>query len=120
MQSAAAVRCKNGFGSITMTQQPPTVERPRSAPSSDSPLPPDDHEPHLRPTLRKRGLGELRVDLAPGRLDGLDLPAVSEGVADVPGAGPASRFSKVVRSIELLATRLLSGMIMGSLHVVTV
>src|SRR6516164_6833088 len=56
---------------------------PRSALSHDLPLPPDDGEPHLRSALRELDLSELGVDLAPGRLDRFDLPAVGEGVVQL-------------------------------------
>src|SRR5262249_33244483 len=56
-----------------------TAACPRSPPP-DSPLPPDDREPRLRAALRELDLGEPQVDLNLDRLDGLDLPAVGEGV----------------------------------------
>src|SRR5262245_28115721 len=42
--------------------------------SHDSAVPTDDGEPRLGPALRELDLGELRVHLDPGWLDGFDLP----------------------------------------------
>src|SRR5262249_55019002 len=42
--------------------------------------PPDYRKPRLRPALAEAELLEVGPDLGPGRLDGLDAPALSEGV----------------------------------------
>src|SRR5262249_53363969 len=39
-----------------------------------------DHDPRLRPARRELDLGEVRVDLDLDGLNGLDLPAVGEGI----------------------------------------
>src|SRR5262245_58462397 len=49
----------------------------------DSPVPPDDREPRLRPALRELDLGELRAHLDLAWPDGFDLPAVGEGVVQL-------------------------------------
>src|SRR5262245_39469302 len=51
--------------------------------ASDSPVPPDDREPRLRPALRERDFGELRVHLDLAWPDGFDLPAIGEGVVQL-------------------------------------
>src|SRR6516165_2271579 len=64
------------------------LTRPVSRRSALGSRAPDDGEPRLRPALRELDLGELRIDLEPGRLDGLDLPAAGEGVVQFSPRNP--------------------------------
>lgn len=48
-----------------------------------SPRLPHHHEPSLRPTLAEVEVLQIGPDLVPGRLAGLDHPALGEGVLDL-------------------------------------
>jgi hypothetical protein len=48
-----------------------------------SPRPPHHHEPRLRPALAEADVLEVWPNLEPCRLDGLDLPALSERVLNL-------------------------------------